>query len=112
MDILLEISPESRADSILERRSASLDRSGGKMNRKKMESPKEFSLQEKLRLRKELRLQRELRLTDEDIEQMRDLEATWNPETEEFIPSTLPLVELIRCTLGISIGLTKPSQNC
>jgi hypothetical protein len=59
--------------------------------------------------RKDLRLQKALRLTDQDIERMRDLEATWSTETEEFIASTLPLDELIRSVIGNSIGLANPS---
>jgi hypothetical protein len=101
MDILLKINPGKFVrGQVLERRSGSSDQLGGKMNRKERKSLKD------------LHLQKELRLTDEDIEKMRDLEATWSTETEEFIPSTLPLVELIRLTIVNSIGLTNPSQNC
>ncbi len=53
----------------------------------------------------EKRLQSVLRLTDKDIEGMRDLEASWDTENENWIPSDLPLVELIRSTINNSVPL-------
>jgi hypothetical protein len=62
---------------------------------------------------KNLHLQDALRLTDADIAFMRDLEATWSTETEEFIPSTLPLDELIRSVLGtLWRKLTNAIRGC
>lgn len=50
-------------------------------------------------------LQVALRLTDEDIQNMRELEGRQNIKTGERIPCALPLVEVVRLVIGNSIGL-------
>ena len=47
-----------------------------------------------------------LRLTDEDIQNMRELEGDWDPKMG-FVPRTnVPLVEVLRLIIGNSIGLS------
>jgi len=47
-----------------------------------------------------------LRLTDEDIQNMRELEGDWDPKMG-FVPRpNVPLVELLRLIIGNSIGLS------
>jgi hypothetical protein len=70
------------------------------MNRKQQKQHKQQGKRKSL---KDLRLQQKLHLTDEDISDMRFLAAIWSNETEEFIPSTLPLVELVRLMIDYSI---------
>ena len=47
-----------------------------------------------------------LRLTDEDIQNMRELEGDWDPKMG-FVPRpNVPLVEVLRLTIGNSIRLS------
>ena len=47
-----------------------------------------------------------LRLTDEDIQNMRELEGDWDPKMG-FVPRpNVPLVELLRLIIGNSVGLS------
>jgi hypothetical protein len=47
-----------------------------------------------------------LRLTDEDIQNMRELEGDWDPKMG-FVPRpNVPLVEVLRLIIGNSIGLS------
>ena len=53
----------------------------------------------------DIELQAALRLTDRDIKHMRELEGTWDDQIEKFIPSVLPLIEVIRMVIADSVGL-------
>jgi hypothetical protein len=53
----------------------------------------------------DIELQAALRLTDRDIKKMREFEGTWDDQIEKFVPSVLPLIEVIRMVIGNAVGL-------
>jgi hypothetical protein len=49
-------------------------------------------------------LQKILKLTDEQVQALRQAQADWSPTQDCFIPSSMPLLELIRQTIVDRIG--------
>lgn len=52
-----------------------------------------------------------LYFTKRDIKQMRKLEGPWDVQTEQFIPSTLPLPKLTRLVIQNLVPLDKPRKQ-